>query len=451
MIPTFLNLPDWEVASVKQSANDYRVEATYTDLPERCPYCPESLFAGKVYRHGTVQQEVMDLPAHGKRVGIALTRVRLRCQDCGRTFVQPIPDLDEKGTMTCRLVWYIEKQSLTKTFSAVAEEVGLVVNTVRNVFLAHVAHLEATTKFETPARLGIDEVFLLKEARAVFTNLTERTIIGVLPDRLKKSVNRHLRTLSEGTVKVVAIDMCKAYKDAVKEVMPNAAIVVDKFHVVRMANKCLEGVRKSFRSGLEAKERRKLMHDRFVLLRRNKDLNDDQKKTLEGWQATFPKLGAAYTVKEAFFDLWDSPDCATAAERFKAWEYGIVDHDMLKAYQPLLTAWRNWEQEILAYFKHRETNAVTEALNGIARRIERDGRGYSFEVMRAKMLFGSKSQKRPPYAPDRCEYPMSPDDPPRPPRTIGITFGADVDSLLSQLEAENPNPTPEDTHEEDDD
>jgi len=452
VIPTFLNLPDWEVVSVKKSDHDYRVEATYTPLPERCPYCPaDDLFSGNLYRHGTVQQEVMDLPAHGKRVGIALTRVRLRCRDCKKTFVQPVPDLDEKGTMTCRLVWHIEKQSLTKTFSAVAEEVGLAVNTVRNVFLAHVEHLEQTTAFATPTRLGIDEVFLLKEARAVFTNLTERTIIGVLPDRLKRNVNRHLRTLDAEKVQVVAIDMCKAYKDAVREVLPNAALVVDKFHVVRMANRCLEDVRKSFRAGLEAKERRKLMHDRFVLLRRNRDLTDDQKKTLEGWQATFPKLGDAYRVKEAFFDLWDSPDRATAAERFKAWEYGITAVEMIAAYRPLLTAWRNWEQEILAYFEHRETNAVTEALNGIARRIERDGRGYSFEVMRAKMLFGSKVQKRPPYNGSRCEYPMSPDDPPRPPRDIGDTYGASVDSLLAQLEAENPNPTPEGTHEEDED
>lgn len=437
MTPNFLNLPHWEVSTVTQNDNDYRVEATYTPLPERCPYCPADLFTGnKLYRHGTMPQEVMDIPSHGKRVGIALTRVRLRCQDCKKTFLQPVPDLDEKGTMTRRLVRYIEKQSLKETFSSVSEEVGLVVNTIRNVFLEHVQHLDETTHFETPERLGIDEVFLLKKARAVFTNLKERTIIGVLPDRLKKNVNRHLRTLTADDVKVVAIDMCKSYKDAVREVMPKAVVVVDKFHVVRMANKCLEDVRKSFREGLEPKERRKLMHDRFVLLRRNKDLDDEQRKTLEEWQARFPKLTSAYKVKEDFFDLWDSPNRTTAAERFKAWEYGIVDHDMLKAYQPLLTAWRNWEQEILAYFEHRETNAVTEALNGIARRIERDGRGYSFEVMRAKMLFGTKNQKRPPYS-GAVASSGGGDDKYAPPE-IGDTYGASIDRLIKKLKVEIP-------------
>ncbi len=441
MTPNFLNLPNWEVVSVKESKNDYRVEATYTPLPEVCPHCEVSLFASKVYRHGTMKQEVMDLPSHSKRVGIVLTRARFRCQDCQKTFLQPVPDIDEGGRMTTRLVRYIERESLKKTFVSVADEVGVVEGTVRNVFRAHVEHLETTTVFQTPERLGIDELYLLKKARAVFTNLREKTIIGVLDTRLKKSVTAHLRTLDTSTVKVVAIDMHKAYKDAVREVIPNAAIVVDKFHVVRMASVCLEQVRKSFRSGLESKERRKLMHDRFVLLRRNRDLTDEQRTTLASWQLMFPKLGAAYTVKEAFYDLWDAPDRATAADRFRAWEYGITDHDMLKAYQPLLTAWRNWEQEILAYFEHRETNAVTEALNGIVRHIERGGRGYSFEVMRAKMLFGTKSQKRPPYNGSVCEYPMSPDDPPRRPRAIGDTYGASVESLLTELAAENPIPT----------
>ena len=439
-MPTnFLNLPSWEVVSVKESKNDYRVEATYTPLPERCPHCPEYLFAGKVYKHGTMQQEVMDLPAHGKRVGIVLTRVRLRCQDCKKTFLQPVPDLDERGTMTARLVRYIERESLKKTFVSVADEVGVTEGTIRNVFHRHVEHLEETTCFQTPERLGIDELYLLKKARAVFTSLKERTIIGVLDNRLKKSVSAHLRTLTADAVKVVAIDMHRSYKDAVREVLPNAAIVVDKFHVVRMASVCLETVRKSFKEGLEPKERRQLKRDRFVLLKRNRDLKDEQRVTLEGWQRMFPKLGAAYTVKEAFYDLWDSPDRTTAAERFRAWEYGITDHDMLKAYQPLLTAWRNWEQEILAYFEHRETNAVTEALNGIVRHIERGGRGYSFEVMRAKMLFGTKSQKRPPYNGAVCG--SSGGVSPYAPEELGDTLGADVDSLLAELEAENPIPT----------
>ena len=114
-----LNLPDWQVEQVEDSARDYRVHATYIPEPGHCPTC--GLFA-RLYHHGTREQLLMDLPAHGKRVGILLTRRRYRCQACEKTFLQPLPDVDERSQMTRRLVRYIEEQSVRKTFTAVADE-----------------------------------------------------------------------------------------------------------------------------------------------------------------------------------------------------------------------------------------------------------------------------------------------------------------------------------------
>jgi transposase len=60
-----------------------------------------------------------------------------------------------------------------------------------------------------------------------------------------------------------------------------------------------------------------------------------------------------------------------------------------EAFQPILTAWGNWEEQILGYFDHQVTNAYTESMNNLIRAVSRLGRGYSFEVLRAKMLFSS--------------------------------------------------------------
>lgn len=432
-----LNLPGWTVVRVHESPNDYRVDATYDGQPTHCPHC--GLF-GKLYRHGTRTQLLMDLPSHGRRVGIDLTRGRYRCQDCGKTFLQPLPDVDERSQMTRRLAEYIRDQSLVKTFVAVADSVGVTEGTVRNVFRAHIEELDRAYKPATPERLGIDEVHLLRKARGVFTNLQARTIIGVLPDRTKAAVVKFLRGLDASAVKVVAIDMTRAYRDAVAAVMPQAAVVVDKFHVVRMANQCLESVRKAQREALEQHARRKLMHDRFILLRRERDLTDDQRATLAGWVERFPDLGRAYRLKEDFYGLWDCKTRDEAAVAFRAWEYGITDRAMTTAYRPLLTAWRNWEPEILAYFEHRETNAITETLNGLARRIERDGRGYSFEVMRAKMLYGLKPRKRPAYGTE-----------PTKPKSLNLLVadyqGMSVDALAEEL-GPDPGPTPDDEPDE---
>ena len=53
---------------------------------------------------------------------------------------------------------------------------------------------------------------------------------------------------------------------------------------------------------------------------------------------------------------------------------------------------KNWRNEILAYFDHPISNGYTEALNGVAKVINRAGRGYSFEVLRARLLFGKEGR-----------------------------------------------------------
>jgi transposase len=432
-----LNLPDYDISRVEQSARDYRVHATYKPEPDRCIHCGKGvLFGGKLYRHGSREQLLMDLPAHGKRVGVLLTRNRYRCQDCGKTFLQPIPDADERSQMTKRLAAYIGEQSIVRTFASVADDVGVDEKTVRNLFNEYIDQLDLETAFVTPDWLGIDEVHLLRKPRCVLTNVKDRTIIGVLEKRDKKSVVAHLSHMENNDlVEVVTMDMWRPYLDAVGLTMPKAAVVIDKFHVVRMANQCLEDVRKSFRAGLELKARRQLMHDRFVLLRREADLKPEQRQKLESWAKVFPLLGEAHRVKEGFFRIYDHTTRAEAEAAFVAWEKSIP-HNLLMPFRPLLTAVYNWKATIFNYFDHRATNACTEALNGIAKNIERLGRGYSFKAIRAKMLYskGLQKQARPVrYGGDFVGKMVGcPVDGPKP------ILGTDVDALLRVLEQERP-------------
>ena len=75
--------------------------------------------------------------------------------------------------------------------------------------------------------------------------------------------------------------MWKPYKDAVNTILPHAKVVVDKFHVVRMANQALDNVRKSLKAHMSQKERRTLMRERFILLKR-KHVHLDRVYALEG-------------------------------------------------------------------------------------------------------------------------------------------------------------------------
>lgn len=388
-----LNINGWDVLGVKETAHDYQVEAVYRPQPDRCPHCDPGLFP-KLYRHGSWTQKVMDLPSHGKRVGIIIKRVRWRCQACSKTFLQPLPDVDDRCNMTRRLVAYIEAQSLKRTFSSVAEDVGVVEGTVRNIFRRFMAYLDESVVFETPEYLGLDEVHILKKPRAIFVNHKERTIIALLEDRTKKTVDAFLKAMPDRErVQVVTIDMWKPYRDGVQNYLPNARVVVDKFHVIRMADDAVDQVRKSLREGLSVAQRRKMMRSRFLLRKRPEALDDDAKAVLDAWLQRFPALATAYATKEAFYGIYALKDRQEVDARLRAWE-DAMSRETKQTFRPLLTALHNWRGEILAYFDTGLTNALTEALNGVAKGIQRQGRGYSFDAIRAKLLYDPRTEKR---------------------------------------------------------
>lgn len=399
MTYNILGLREYRVVGTpEESVHDFRINAELVaSRPPHCPYCQNS----DIVIHGNLKKPVVikDLPMRGKRVGIYVNPKRYMCRssDCKKTFTEALPAVDDKRNMTLRLVEWIGKEAIRRTFANIAniaDDVGVVVNTVRSIFHDHVTELERQFKFEAPKWMGIDEIYIIKKPRAVISNIHANTIVDMLSDRNKKTAATYLTRL-EGhkSVQYVAIDMWAPYRDAVYAVMPQAKIVIDKFHVVRMANVALESARKSMRETLTPQQRRGLMHDRYVLLRRRADLTDEQFLLLDGWIKNYPMLGEAYRLKEEFFGIYDAEDIQAAQARYAAWATSIPA-DLIPHFQPILTAWKNWHPEILEYFNHRITNAFAESANAILRALTRAGRGYSFEALRAKILFLERAHKR---------------------------------------------------------
>jgi transposase len=275
---------------------------------------------------------------------------------------------------------------LKRTFASLAEEVGLDEKTIRNIFRDHVNELEATVKFETPKWMGIDEIHLIKP-RGVITNIENNTVVELLANRNQDAIAKYLTGLKgKDKIQYVAMDMWKPYKMAVNAVLPQATVVIDKFHIVKMANDALEKVRKSMRADLTLKQKRGLMHDRFVLLKREHDLNERERFSLDGWVKNYPLLGEAYKLKEDFYGIYQAPSISAALAEYERCRRAVPP-ELHDHFHDLTRAFQNWMPEILNYFKHPVTNAYTESLNGLIRVMDRMGRGYSFEALRAKILF----------------------------------------------------------------
>ncbi len=389
-----LNLPYFRAGGVAETKDSFSIKAVVA-LPNEiaqvsgCPFCSST--AEERVRFGSKAQSFVDAPIRGKHVTVTIDRQRYRCKGCSRTYSQYLPHLNDKRSMTERCIEYICGQAIRRPFSQVAEEVGVSEGTVRGIFGDYIVKMDSERSVETPEWLGIDELKLANHLRCVLSNVKDRKAVDLLPTRDHRTVGSYLSRMADrDRVQVVTMDMWKPYKDLAANIFPNAQVIVDKFHIVRMGNFAVDQVRKDCRTGLTGKDRRKLMHGRFQLFRRANELTDRERLTMELWSAFLPDLRAAYECKESFYRIWDdSRDSVDAYTLYAEWEANIPDQ-IEYAFRPIKTAVSNWHKEIFAYFTIPATNAYTECLNGIIRVSNRLGRGYSFDVIRAKVLYAGE-------------------------------------------------------------
>lgn len=391
-----LNLSGWQITDEHEEEHSYRFLAKVTVPVSSCPLCGSLV---PPYRFGVREHEFADLPMHGKQVRIVAKRKRYRCKVCRKTFLDPVPHMSERHSATMRLVNHIERETLSlssRTFLSLGHEIGVTEDTVRHIFDTCVKQLEQVRTIKTPTILGIDEVHLLGAPRCILTDIGNKEVIDLLSNRNQETVLKWLRQLPEKeAIQTVTMDMWQPYRNAVREVLPQARIIIDKWHVVKMANEALEQVRKTIRAGLTDAQRRSLMRDRYLLLKRKQDLTAKDQLILETWTENFPTLRKAYAMKEAFFDIWEATTEEEAHHRYFAWQESISS-EIADAFLPIALTIENWGDEIFGYFgsNGKITNAFTEAKNGALKVANRIGRGYSFSVIRAKVLFAEQIARK---------------------------------------------------------
>lgn len=385
-----LNLPNLKITRFNEDPVDYYITVESIEGPRCCQACGV-IRENNLSKFGRRKFTYQDLPIHAHRVTICVERQRYKCLDCKATFFEDLPMMDTKRNATKRLIGYIQRESLNETFVDLADRIGLDEKTIRNIFGDYVNERESNRKVVLPSYIGIDEVHLIGKPRCVITNLENNSIIDMLPNRDMKTLDNYFAPLNRSNIKWVAMDMWTGYKSFVYNNTRHGKIVIDKFHVVKMADYAMEQIRKKLRGDLSDSDRKKLMRSRFLLLRR-KALDNKGQQQLNNWLSRFPALASAYFLKEFFYDIYDAETKDEAIKRFNEWKTMITD-DVAFAFNPLTNMVHNWYAEIFNYWECpcRLTNAYTESLNSVIRFVDRKGRGYSFDVLRAKMLYADKS------------------------------------------------------------
>ncbi len=387
-------LDNLEVISMTTKGDTKTVEAAIRCVADACPSCG---VVGKLYRHGMKHRDFVDIPAFGHKVVIKTEVQRFRCRECQTTFNQPMPELCGYRHMTTRCIDYIVEQSISRTFSEVAREVGVNEKTVRNICAERFpARLEARQMPPYLAILGIDELMLDGQMRAIFMDVGRRQVLDVIDGHAKWQVARWISGMAEAQrhfVQIVTIDMATSYRDVARALLPNAAIVIDKFHVQRCANQALDAVRNRARRTATGGKRREAWRGQRLLRKRAHNLSPAQGMEVDGILANNPLVQAAYAAKESFFAIWNARSRADAERAFDGWRAAIPE--TVPEFDKVAKMVQRWRGEVFAYFDYAATNAITENRNGLIKILNRAGRGYDFATIRAKALLTATTKPVP--------------------------------------------------------
>lgn len=388
LMEKMLGLPEFEVTDFKQNEYDMGFWVQTKEKPDTCPAC--GCYQPNLGVAKTRTQTIRDLNNQGKRVALMLKRRYYRCRECGQIFAEPLKSVDGKGRITNRLRKEIGQKAISTPFVDIENEYKISDTTIRNAFLEAVKSIPTVSAQETPSVLGIDEICLMRDDYhhtqpwAVIANGDENTVMELLKGRSKQTIVDLLESLQQPKkVKVVTMDMWAGYRTAVQEVLPHTLVVVDKFHVVRMANDELDSIRRSItRTGPYT-----LKQNRSIFLARGDNLSERAADIRDDWFEKYPLLESAYNLKEDFYRMYDCKSRSDAEYYYRCWKSSIPKE--LPGFKRICRTVERSYDEIFNYFDAPYTNAFVEGLNSVIRAIAQQGRGYDFEVLRGKVLLGA--------------------------------------------------------------
>lgn len=371
--------------------NDYTYQATVKVSPSECPECGSA----HIVKHKKHDRMVRDLNEYEHRVGIVIHGHRYQCKDCGNTFGEELHCVDKSGRLTKRLITKIQLESFDKTFKNIADEYGISQPSVKRLFEDYMDELSKSYTLYSPQVLGINEVHLHSQYCGVFVDVLGQKVIEMTENRNKVTVKKFLKSLPENhKIKCVTMNMWQPYKEVVIDVLGDVPIVIDKFHIIKELNKALEDIRRTLRKDMEKESRVSLKNMRFLFLTDGENLTPRQSKQLDLLLETYPQFQTPYFLKEAFRNIYQFAETREEAEQLYAEWVQTNDNEGCNAFDDFISTVEHWHTEIFNYFDNRYTNAQTESLNNVIREVDRAGRGYTFPVLRAKILYHHITAKK---------------------------------------------------------
>ena len=339
-------------------------------------------------------RKVRDLSCGDARIFLEFEVRRVQCRNCGKVKRERLDFLADNPLYTKRFAHYVGRRCRSAAIKDIAEELKLDWDTVKTLEKQYMQAQLERAGAPGPKAIGIDEISVRKghSYRIVVSDLVRRRPIwfgGV--DRSQASMAQFYDWLGESKahgIRLAVMDMWKPFRNATQTHAPQAAILFDKFHIMRHLGEALDKVRKSEYARLGGKDRRFIKGQKYTLLSHRENLGLAGKRSLKLLLTANKRLNTAYVLKESFGQLWDYEREGWARRFFDNWRASLK-WQRLEPYEKFADMIdRHWDG-IAAYCKpeNKVSLGFVEGLNNKIRVIQRRAYGLrDQEYLRLKVL-----------------------------------------------------------------
>ncbi len=319
---------------------------------------------------------------------------RVDCRRCGKVKRERLEFVADNPFYTKRFAYYVGRRCRSATIKDIAEELNLDWHAVKELDKQYMAAQLAKAGSPGPKVIGIDEISISKRHtyRIVVSDLVRsRPIWFGGEDRSQASMAQFYQWLGNTKserIGLALMDMWKPFRNATKAHAPNAAILFDKFHIVRHLGQALDKVRKSEYARLSGNKRRYIKGQKYTLLSRWENLTLEGRHALKTLLAANKRINTAYLLKESFGQLWSYEREGWARRFFENWRSSLK-WQRLKPYEKFATMIDHHWDGIAAYCKpeNKVSLGFVEGLNNKIRVIQRRAYGLrDEEYLRLKIL-----------------------------------------------------------------
>jgi len=318
---------------------------------------------------------------------------RVKCPTHGVRQVR-VPWAEPRSRFTALFERFAIEVMLETSIAGAAKILGLSWDEAHHVMERAVARGLARRPHQVPRVMGIDEKSLRKGHRfaTIVSDLETGHVINLAEGRTKSSLLHCLGAFSINdlaAVEAVAMDMSGPYFHQIRAIVDDAdkKIVFDRFHIVAHMNDAVDKVRRQENKILRADGDERLVGSKHMWLYAEENLPDRYEVDFAALRSSNLKTARTWAIKESLRQLWNQRSRAAGERWWKRW-YGWAVRSRLAPVKKVAAMMKRHLPNVLTYFKHRVTNAGSEAINSVIQMLKKRAFGYrNFENFRTVVLF----------------------------------------------------------------